>query len=145
MQKALTTYQIAALQARAYRALKNFVSDHLKKNQLTFVQWSVLGLAFDYTGRGGVKVSQLADLLRVEISLITATLNSLEPRGLLERVDDETDGRAKRVIVTRTGEKLVKKIENKLSKQLDEYLDDIHDSQLAQYIRTMQHLAKKEP
>lgn len=140
----LTTYQTGVLQARAYRALKSFMASHLKPHQLTFVQWSILGLSYDYMPKGGIKVSQLAQLLNVEISLVTTTLNHMEPRGLLERVEDEEDNRAKRVVVTREGEKRVKKIESKLGRELEAWLDDIHDKQLALYIRTLQHLARKE-
>lgn len=140
----LTTYQTAVLQARAYRALKGFMATHLKLDELTFVQWSLLGLAYDYTRKGGVKVSQLAELLKVEISLVTTTLNQMEPKGLVERLEDEEDSRAKRVVVTRVGEKLVKKIEPKLGKGLEIWLEGIHDKQLALYIRTLQHLARKE-
>jgi DNA-binding MarR family transcriptional regulator len=140
----LTTYQTGVLQARAHRALRSFMQVRLKEHKLSSLQWSVLGLAFDYTVKGGVKVSQLAQLLNVEISLVTATLNQLEPRGLLERISDEEDSRAKRVITTRAGEKLLKKIEPKLHRQLEHWLEDIHDQQLGLYIRTLQQLARKE-
>lgn len=140
----LTTYQTGVLQARAFRALRSFMNSHLKPNGLTFVQWSILGLAYDYTGKGGVKVSQLAELLKVEISLVTTTLNQMEPKGWVERVEDEEDNRAKRVVVTRPGEKLVKKVESKLVGLLEDWLEGIHDKQLALYIRTLQQLAKKE-
>lgn len=140
----LTTYQTAVLQARAFRALRSFMNGHLKPHELTFVQWSILGLAYDYTSKGGVKVSQLAELLKVEISLVTTTLNGMEPRGLVSRLEDEEDSRAKRVIVTRAGERQVKKIEGELRRELEKWLDDIHDKQLALYIRTLQHLAKKD-
>jgi DNA-binding MarR family transcriptional regulator len=139
----LTTYQAGVLQARAYRALKSFMASHLRPHELTFVQWSILGLAYDYTGKGGVKVSQLAELLKVEISLVTTTLNQMEPRGLVERLPDEEDSRAKRVVVTRVGERQVKKIEGKLRRDLDKWLEDIHDKQLSLYIRTLQQLARK--
>lgn len=141
---ALTTYQASVLHARAHRALRAFVQSQLKEHKLSSLQWSVLGLAFDYTVKGGVKVSQLAQLLNVEISLVTATLNQLEPRGLLERLDDEHDSRAKRVVTTRSGEKLIKKIEPSLHKKLEKWLEDIHDQQLGIYIRTLQQLARKD-
>lgn len=140
----MTTYQTGVLQARAHRALRSFMHSHLKDHKITSLQWSVLGLVYDYTRKGGVKVSHLAHLLNVEISLVTATLNQLEPRGLLDRIDDSEDNRAKRVITTRAGEKLLKKIEPKLRVQLDKWLEDVHDKQLALYIRTLQQLARKE-
>lgn len=139
-----TTYQAGVLQARAYRALRNFMNEHLSGHGLTVMEWNVLGLVFDFTDKGGAKVGQLADLLNVEISLITSTLNKLEPAGHIQRMEDEKDSRAKRVITTRSGEKKVKKIEKQLKKEMEEWLSDIRSPQLAQYIRTLQNFARKE-
>lgn len=140
----LTSYQTAALQARAYRAVKAVISTKLKEHGLTYMHWSILGLSHDYTARGGVKVSQLADLLKVEISLITTTLNALEPKGLVQRVVDERDSRVKRVVTTRQGEKTVKKIESILQKAIAEWQEGINEKQLEAYIKTLQLLAKKK-
>lgn len=138
-----TTYQTGVLQGRAYRVFRTFMSEHLKPHDLTVMDWYVLGLAFDYSGSGGAKVGQLAEVLNVEISLITTTLNKLEPQGVVERIEDEKDSRARRVVTTRKGEKKIKKIEKQLRKELDEWLEGVHDRKLAAYISTLQHLAKK--
>jgi len=138
-----TTYQAGVLQARAYRNLREFMASELKQYNYTMMEWALVGLVYDYTADGGARVSQLAKLLDVETSLVTNMLNVLESRGLIERIVDTKDKRARRVISTRKSESDVKKIEKILRKNMTIWIGGINPRQLLGYVRTLQKLAQK--
>jgi DNA-binding MarR family transcriptional regulator len=138
-----TTYQAGVLQARAYRNLREFMASELKQYGYTMMEWSLVGLVYDYTAEGGARVSQLAKLLDVETSLVTNMLNVLEGKGLIERIVDEKDKRARRVISTRKSEADVKKIEKVLRKDMKTWMGVVSPRQLLGYVKTLQKLAQK--
>jgi len=59
----------------------------------------------------GLGMSELAARLRVTLQRTGQLVQELEGDGYLERVGDELDGRAKRVVYTRRGERLVRDCE----------------------------------
>ena len=138
-----TTYQVGVLQSRAYRNLREFMAQHLDAYDYTMMEWALIGLVYDYTSDGGARVSQLAVLMDVEVSLITNMLNALEQRKLIERVIDPTDKRARRIITTRKAENDVKRIEKMMRKQMKIWLGNVHDQQLRSYVKILQNLATK--
>ncbi|MBP6041746.1 MarR family transcriptional regulator [Candidatus Saccharibacteria bacterium] len=138
-----TTYQAGVLQARAYRNLREFMASELKQYGYTMMEWSLVGLVYDYTAEGGARVSQLAKLLDVETSLVTNMLNVLEGKGLIERIVDEKDKRARRVISTHKSEADVKKIEKVLRKDMKTWMGVVSPRQLLGYVKTLQKLAQK--
>lgn len=137
-----TTYQAGLLQARAYRKLKNFMGGHLAPYDLTMMQWAVLGYVYDHEANGGVRTSLLASQFDVESSLMTNMVNDLEKRELLYREVDPDDSRARRVLPTQEGSKLVPTIEQKLRSSMDEWLDDVNRRHLLHYIKVLQTIAE---
>ena len=138
-----TTYQAGVLQARAYRNLREFMASELKQYGYTMMEWSLVGLVYDYTAEGGARVSQLAKLLDVETSLVTNMLNVLEGKGLIERIVDEKDKRARRELSTHKSEADVKKIEKVLRKDMKTWMGVVSPRQLLGYVKTLQKLAQK--
>ncbi len=59
----------------------------------------------------GLGMSELAERLRLTLQRTGQLVQQLEDEGYLERVPDEIDGRAKRVVYTRSGRALVKDID----------------------------------
>lgn len=143
LQNKLKTYQAGVLQARSYRKLRQFMIAELKDHDLTMMEWSVLGLVYDYTSSGGASVGQIADLVDVEMSQITTMLNSLEKQGLLKRIINPADRRGRKIVTTKSGDKKVEKVEKQLRRSMRSWLDEIPDKQLDIYIRTLQLIAKK--
>ena len=119
------------------------MASELKQYGYTMMEWSLVGLVYDYTAEGGARVSQLAKLLDVETSLVTNMLNVLEGKGLIERIVDEKDKRARRVISTHKSEADVKKIEKVLRKDMKTWMGVVSPRQLLGYVKTLQKLAQK--
>jgi DNA-binding MarR family transcriptional regulator len=59
----------------------------------------------------GIGMSELAERLRLTLQRTGQLVGSLEEFGYVERVTDERDGRAKRVVYTRRGRKLLEDID----------------------------------
>ena len=59
---------------------------------------------------GAVRQTDLAERMGVEAMTVTGFLDRLEAKGLVERVPDVADRRAKRVLLTDAAEKLLEKI-----------------------------------
>ncbi|MGE0284020.1 MAG: MarR family winged helix-turn-helix transcriptional regulator [Rhizobiaceae bacterium] len=59
---------------------------------------------------GGVRQTDLAERMGVEAMTVTGFLDRLEAKGLVERVPDQVDRRAKRVLLTEAAENLLEKI-----------------------------------
>jgi DNA-binding MarR family transcriptional regulator len=77
---------------------------------LAHVQFVLLACAW-WLNESGERPSQVAVARQAgtDVKMTSEVLRSLERRGLLDRVPDDTDARARRVIVTRKGKALAPK------------------------------------
>lgn len=139
----ITSYQLGALHSRAYRNFQESIISELTQYDYTMMEWVLAGLVYDYTSDGGARIGQIARLLDVEISLITNMLNSLEKRGLVKRIIDKNDKRARRIITTRRCESEIRKIEKRLQKVMQEQFGHGSTRELQAYITMLQNLANQ--
>jgi len=138
----ITSYQLGALHSRAYRNFQESITAELAKFNYTMMEWVLAGLVYDYTSEGGARIGQIARLLDVEISLITNMLNVLQKRGLVKRIIDKSDKRARRIVTTRRCDTDIRKIEKRLQKVMEEQFGHGSTRELQAYISTLQNLAK---
>ncbi len=138
-----STYRTGILQAKAYRNLKNFMYRTLKKHDLTSTQWSILGVISDETKNGGIRVSDLADMLDVKRSFITNMVKKLIENGYAEHAYDEDDGRVRLVIATDKAHLKVVEIERYMRKEMREWLSDIEHQDLVRYIMVLDKISLK--
>ncbi|MBA3758001.1 MarR family transcriptional regulator [Candidatus Saccharibacteria bacterium] len=138
----LKTYHSGLLQARAYRALRYYMADFLKKYHLSMMEWTLLGHISE-SNKEGINISQLAELFGVETSLMTNSINKLHDKGLVGRTSDVSDKRIRLVRITKKGGLLVKKVEKKLSASLEEWLKDINPKAIVHYMEVLKYLANK--
>ena len=75
----------------------------VKELGVTTVQWAVLGALSDPRPTHGMSVGTLADFLVVSRQNLDGVLKRLERDGLVERVTDPVDKRARMVRLTREG------------------------------------------
>jgi DNA-binding MarR family transcriptional regulator len=140
----LTSYQAMALLSRSQRRLQTFMSQALKEYELTIAEWNALGLLHDFASKGGLKPTQLANLLDVKPSLVSAHIKSLSQRGFVTQKDHESDGRAQTLAPTRGGEKLIDKVEKQLKIELDKWFGTTDQRHLFGYIKTLQSFASRD-
>jgi DNA-binding MarR family transcriptional regulator len=142
-QRQLTTYQAVISQARAFRNLRTFLVETLKEHDLTLTEWLMIGTVID-GGKEGVRVSDLADTLGVEMPVITNLANRAVATGWVTRVVDPNDRRAKLIRATREGGEKTCDIEGILRGETSTWLEDIDASMLKSYLTIVGLLATKD-
>src|SRR5258708_38155018 len=90
---------------QAARVIGRLFDEALRPLDLTNWQFSLL---MKVAGHGALSIGELAEKLGTDRTTITANLKPLERRGLIEVRRDETDGRTRRVIITKAGARLMK-------------------------------------
>lgn len=135
------TYRAGLIQSRAYRKLKNFMQESLSAYDLSMMEWAIIGFIYD-AGPKGIRTSVLAENFDVEPSFMTNTINSLENRALVKRVTDLKDQRAKKVILPKTTQNLVKKIEAQLRARMKKWMGPVSKPKLAAYLSVLEQISE---
>lgn len=138
-----STYRTGILQARAYRNLRYFMMQTLQSEHLTSAEWTMLGVISDESKNGGIRVGHLADLLDVKTSFITNLVKKLISTGYIKHEYDDDDGRVRYLIATNSGQLKVIEIEQKMRKAMKDWLSDVDNTELVQYINVLQKISRK--
>jgi DNA-binding MarR family transcriptional regulator len=92
----------------AMLAWQRAIKAALRPHDLTHVQFVLLAGAWWLSNTEGLpKQSQLAEHTRTDPMMTSQVLRRLEEKGLVERLDDQRDTRAKRVRLTSSGQALL--------------------------------------
>ncbi len=136
----LTTYQAVIAQSRAFRALRTFMSTTLLRHNLTMTQWLMLGMIVD-AKEAGVRVSDLADVLGVEMPVVTNLVNRAEQAGQIRRVADDTDKRSRRIVVTPEFAECICAIEGELQHEAQQWMCGLSRQDMDGYFAIVEALA----
>ena len=118
--------------------LRRVVVDRaLKPLGITRSQWWVLAFL---SRRDGMTQTALASDLDLTKVAIGGLLDRMEVAGFVERRADQSDGRARRVYLTRAGAKMVNAIRESVETVELEILDRIPEEALAQAAETLRAL-----
>lgn len=90
-----------------------------------------------------VRQSELARVVGVTEPSLVRTLNLLEGAGLIERIADETDRRAKHLSLTGEGEALAERIDKRLITLRVSLLDGITDEELETTVAVLDRIAAR--
>jgi len=126
------------------RLRRTVMDQHLKPLGITRSQWWVLSQMDRDTG-GGFSQVELARLLDVGKVTLGGLIDRLEANGLITRVADEQDRRAKRVKLSRKGRKLLDRVEQVSLDVHDRIMDGIsaaEEGQLIAILTKMKHNLK---
>jgi DNA-binding MarR family transcriptional regulator len=132
----LTTYQKARLQVVGYRAIQTEVNELLSQYELNTSQWVILGWLYDNSA--GMRITAVAEILEVEVPLITALMQPLQRNKLISLKPDPTDRRAKLATLTKTGVGLVTKLEPAMAAHLSLFDSSIKASEMDSYFNALQ-------
>lgn len=130
----LNAYSSALLQGTAYSRLHSYLTRALIQFNLSIPEWKLLGQLYE---NGRVKLSELANLLSYDPPMVTKLAKMLEKKGLVKRLPDELDERAKVISNTMEGKKLVEKIEPEIKKVMATILKGITTEELHIYIKVL--------
>lgn len=121
--------------------LRRVVSDRLLRPlSVTRSQWWLLTFLSRRDGMTQTALAADLDLTKVAVG---GLLNRMEAAGLIERRIDETDARRRRVYLTRTGNRLIQQIRDKLEPFESEALGQSTQEELAVTIETLRNMKRK--
>ena len=72
------------------------------------------------------RVRQVASLLELDPSPTSRLLNELDQERLVDRVEDEDDGRVRRVIITPAGRELLERLDRARIRQLEQFVRSLN-------------------
>ncbi len=106
---------------------------------LTRAQWKVL---LYLKRRQGLSQTELGDLLEVRPPSLAKVLDGLERKGWLERREDPSDRRAKRLYLTRDAEPLIRRVHRIASEDDRQALADLSKTEIAELTRLMRRVKR---
>ncbi|MGE8541420.1 MarR family winged helix-turn-helix transcriptional regulator [Acinetobacter sp. ANC 3813] len=122
---------LASLVARTWRKT---IDSRLEKYELTEATW--LPLVYLSRVNKPIRQKDLASMLSLDSSSVVRVLNQLEQNGLIERVPEEHDRRAKATSITAQGREIVEHLEQ-MSQSLEDEIKsrlDPHNFQIAREV-----------
>lgn len=115
----VTTYQAGVAQSTMHRLLQKECDENLKQFGITKMHWLIIGTVLD-AGDEGMRITDIAEKVQTGLPYLTTTVNLLESKGILERVTDTADSRAKVVHISSSFRPKCAEIEISLRKRLRE-------------------------
>lgn len=120
------------------------INRYLRRNEsvkqgnrvITRVQWLILRHVYKH---GESTIGQLADQLDVRSSTMSQMIDRLELAGLVYRVQDERDARARLVRLTDEGRRVIEHLRNVRKELLSELFQQLTEDEQ----QTLTHLMKK--
>lgn len=91
----------------------------------------------------GLRPSVIASRMMVTRATMTGVIDSLEARGLVERVPSATDGRSREVTITPAGRRLVRRTEPRLHEFETALMTALGDAELDELLRMVAVLQER--
>lgn len=139
----ITTYQTVIAQAKAYRKVRAFMDITLRPYGLTITEWLIIGVTID-AGPNGIRISDVAKTLGVEMPVITNLVHKATQAGWLRRIEDKEDKRVRRVVMTHAGLDKACDIEGELKTATAPWLKNIDSASIKGYYEVITELAEKD-
>jgi MarR family transcriptional regulator for hemolysin len=128
------------LLAQTARLWRRAVDERLQPFGLTEATWlPLIRLARSETP---MRQKELAASLSLDGSSVVRLLDSLEKAGLIERREDDSDRRAKAIVLTRRGRAIVDKVESSARAVREIALNDISSRDVETTIRVLEHVCR---
>ncbi|MEH7276860.1 MarR family winged helix-turn-helix transcriptional regulator, partial [Neobacillus vireti] len=86
--------------------------------------------------------TELAEVFEVNKSAITAIVNRLADRGIIERTRDENDRRVVYLTLTEKGKELNQKTQEKVHVLVESFITQFDESEITNFINTYEKLAQ---
>lgn len=133
-------YEVCLLHARADRATRALISERLAAQQITMMEWLLLGTVAGGSGQG-LTMSEIAGSLHVTLPQVTALVNKLLPLKLIKQKSASSDRRSRLVTVTNKGQLTLDEANKALDIAMNDLLGGVPDDQLKAYLATLKQFA----
>lgn len=132
----IPTYTAAILFTKAHRAVRTQVYAVLAKYDLKPTDWLIMTAALD--APDGVRLSSVAKSAGVKAPMVTMMVDNLAEKGLINRLPHHSDKRAKLLVITTEGKKLVRQIEKDLNRKMQRLLKGSTVEELSTFQRVLE-------
>lgn len=136
----LSTYATTALQVITYKKLQSKVNGVLKQYGLNMTQWMILGRLREK--KAGLRTTDLARFMHVEVPLITMVSQPLMGRGLIDSSKAVHDKRAKLLKLTDVAQELMDSVEQRMQQQFKDIMKDISSQERNTYFKVLQTMVQ---
>lgn len=137
---AMSTYTTAALQVITYKKIQNKINSVLKQYGLNMTQWIILGRLREKDA--GLRTTDLARFMHVEVPLVTMVSQPLMGRGLIDSSKAINDKRAKLLKLTGAAQELMDTVEGRLQQQFQDLIRDIPRQELNTYFKVLRTMGQ---
>jgi len=124
---------------KAFRAVGEYGASTRKESELGDSDFRVLEVLLH---KGAMPVNAIGPKVYLTPGSISVAVDRLYERGLVTRVDSETDRRVRVVDLTSDGRKLIKRVFHSHAQQLEELAAVLTDSERVQLVRILKKLGK---
>lgn len=132
----------AVLQVIAHKKVQVKIKEILEDYQLNMTQWIIISRLSEK--RSGLRTTDLARFMHVEVPLITMMSRSLRRRGLITSAVHTPDKRVKLLKLTSQAKEMVDVVETRLQKQLATMVKDVSVQDLQAYFKVL-HTMMRSP
>lgn len=138
----IKTYHAGIIQATMHRKLQRFSDEVLEPYGITKMHWLIVGTVLDHRPTG-IRITDLARELNTNLSYMTNTVNLLESRKVLSRLENNVDSRSRLITVHPKFRPQCKKIESALRQALrDKIYSKINPNEFQIYMRVLVELSQ---
>ncbi len=134
----LTENGVAALQMIAHKKLQSQIKAVLEDYDLNLTQWLIMSKLEEE--RQGLRTTDLARFMHVEVPLVTMMSRPLRSRGLITSEAQTPDKREKLLRITASAKKIVDAVESKLHTQLASMIQDVTQKDIQSYFKVLNNI-----
>jgi DNA-binding MarR family transcriptional regulator len=134
----LSSYGGAALQLIVQKKLQSKIKVILEDYELNLTQWLIISRLNEK--RAGLRTTDLARFMHVEVPLVTMMSRPLRRRGLITSAVNKPDKREKMLKVTAQAKEIINIVEKRLQKQLASMAQDVSMKDLQTYFKVLQSM-----
>lgn len=129
------------MQSAAHRLLQKHCDAVLKEYGISKMQWLIIGTVLD-AGKKGARITELAEKLGTTLPYLTTTINILESKQMVRRIENKRDNRSKLITVNPLFTPQCEEIELVLQRTLRETVySHIDTEDFKTYIKVLSQLS----
>lgn len=137
--KGVNRYRAAAMLVQVAARVRNGLDAGLSREGLSGSGLQILALLT--RAPEGASCSALADALGVKLGTVTGLVNTLEKGGLIQRRDEQSDGRKWRLVLTAKGRALCARALPAQARRLHALTEGLSEGQAKDFIAALEVIA----
>jgi DNA-binding MarR family transcriptional regulator len=123
--------------ASTYQAFEGYSTSHIKRLGLTTTQFDILATLGN---QPPMTCSELGEKTLILKGTMTGVLERMEAKGLIEKIPNQADGRSYMIGLTKSGDKLFKKIFPEHLQYLEQAFSGLSKKEIEQAVKALREV-----